>query len=102
MLAIRSWQACQEGVRLNLRKIKSDPIFTIFILHLGYLRIGHKNIFDARLKQLGDLESQRQRWVVLAGFYGVYGLPRNIEVLSKRGLGPVSLRSKDTKFVIHE
>ena len=63
--------------------------------------MGIEYVVDPQVERLCQLESQRQRRIVFAGFDSVYGLPGNANVLAKISLAPPALGTKDAKPILH-
>jgi len=60
-----------------------------------------KDRFNGRLKETGQLESQRKARVKFPRLDGVDGLARDLQPIGEIGLRPVSLGTKNTQSVLH-
>ena len=56
-------------------------------------RVGNKDVLDFLGEEVGQVECQREAWVVFSCLNGVDGLAGDAEFGSQAGLGPVVLRA---------
>ena len=60
-----------------------------------------KNLLDFHLEQPGDLERQRQAWIVFLRFDGVHRLARDVELVGQVRLRPFLRRAQFAQFIFH-
>ncbi len=63
--------------------------------------MGIEYIVDPQVERLCQLERQRQRRIMFAGFDRVDRLPGNANLLAKISLAPPVFGAKDAKPVLH-
>ena len=63
--------------------------------------IAQEDVLDPHLEDVGELERERKRGIVLSGFDGVHCLPRNCQARCKIGLGPRALCAQDAEPILH-
>ncbi len=60
-----------------------------------------ENLFNWHVEQSRNAKGEREGWVVLARFNGVYGLARDVELKGQVRLAPIAFSAQDFEAVFH-